>query len=482
VIFGILIGCTGVLIYRVMRRHEMAAMAMPPLFIGMSLLLIGNFMSVLPGNIFPFDTLSGILNAGCLFYALYRKRMFKLTLLVSRGSIFAVSIASMSVLFAFEIQYLEAAIDKYIPLLAPYSTLAIALIFVAFSLSLFALLSRVIDNLFIKDELRQAEKLRQFSVSISKSLNLEEIMGQIISLVSEIVEVEKIYLCLHDESSNRYHVAASASPLDARIFSLSAENPCVTWLREHGSCLLLREFSRTPQYKAMWEQEKRQLAELDASCLVPLSSDDELVGILILTQKYKNSAFTYDDISFLESAQSIVSIAIKNANLYEKAYYESRIDHLTGLLNRKFFYERINEEFGKNSGGSLALVILNLDDFKLYNQLYGNREGDEALQNVANIIRTSLGKQGFAARYGGKEFAIVLPGFDTYKALGLARDIRQQIISMNKQSGAQVLKVLTLSGGVCVYPYAASTVTQLVGNADMAVYNAKRSGKNKILA
>ncbi|MEG1773416.1 MAG: diguanylate cyclase, partial [Oscillospiraceae bacterium] len=151
---------------------------------------------------------------------------------------------------------------------------------------------------------------------------------------------------------------------------------------------LLREFSRTPQYKAMWEQEKRQLAELDASCLVPLSSDDELVGILILTQKYKNSAFTYDDISFLESAQSIVSIAIKNANLYEKAYYESRIDHLTGLLNRKFFYERINEEFGKNSGGSLALVILNLDDFKLYNQLYGNREGDEALQNVANIIRT----------------------------------------------------------------------------------------------
>ncbi|MEG1773415.1 MAG: hypothetical protein RR320_01030, partial [Oscillospiraceae bacterium] len=228
VIFGILIGCTGVLIYRVMRRHEMAAMAMPPLFIGMSLLLIGNFMSVLPGNIFPFDTLSGILNAGCLFYALYRKRMFKLTLLVSRGSIFAVSIASMSVLFAFEIQYLEAAIDKYIPLLAPYSTLAIALIFVAFSLSLFALLSRVIDNLFIKDELRQAEKLRQFSVSISKSLNLEEIMGQIISLVSEIVEVEKIYLCLHDESSNRYHVAASASPLDARIFSLSAENPCVT--------------------------------------------------------------------------------------------------------------------------------------------------------------------------------------------------------------------------------------------------------------
>ncbi|MEG2204879.1 MAG: GGDEF domain-containing protein, partial [Oscillospiraceae bacterium] len=94
--------------------------------------------------------------------------------------------------------------------------------------------------------------------------------------------------------------------------------------------------------------------------------------------------------------------------------------------------------------GSLALVILNLDDFKLYNQLYGNREGDEALQNVANIIRTSLGKQGFAARYGGKEFAIVLPGFDTYKALGLARDIRQQIISMNKQSGAQVLKVLTL--------------------------------------
>lgn len=80
----------------------------------------------------------------------------------------------------------------------------------------------------------------------------------------------------------------------------------------------------------------------------------------------------------LSSVSSVASIAIKNARLYEAAWTEARTDELTGLLNRKYFYEILDEEYEKNKDGSLALILFNIDDFKLYNQLYGNQQGDVA--------------------------------------------------------------------------------------------------------
>lgn len=87
----------------------------------------------------------------------------------------------------------------------------------------------------------------------------------------------------------------------------------------------------------------------------------------------------------ISSVTSVASIAIKNARLYEKACIEARTDEMTGLLNRKYFYEVLNEEFEKNKEASLALAIINVDDFKLYNQLYGVKEGDICLQQIAAI-------------------------------------------------------------------------------------------------
>ncbi|HHU17578.1 MAG TPA: diguanylate cyclase [Clostridiales bacterium] len=157
-------------------------------------------------------------------------------------------------------------------------------------------------------------------------------------------------------------------------------------------------------------------------------------------------------------------------------------DELTGLINRKYFYETLQEEYIKHKNNSLALIILNIDDFKLYNQLYGYKEGDIALKNIAHIIKTAVGQKGIVSRYSGKEFAIILPFYDILSAKNLAENIRKQILNMNKKSKDYPLKALTVSGGICAIPHSANTVKQLVDNADMAVYHAKRRGKNLILA
>lgn len=88
---------------------------------------------------------------------------------------------------------------------------------------------------------------------------------------------------------------------------------------------------------------------------------------------------------------------------------------------------------------------------------------------MARIIRASVGDHGQVARYSGKEFAIILPGYDLLGAKSLAESIRSQIMEMNKSATDYALKILTVSGGVCSIPYAASTVKELIDNADMAV-------------
>ena len=120
--------------------------------------------------------------------------------------------------------------------------------------------------------------------------------------------------------------------------------------------------------------------------------------------------------------------------MYEKACIEARTDEMTGLLNRKYFYEVLNEEFEKNKDSSLALAIINVDDFKLYNQLYGIKEGDVCLQHIAAIIRSSVGDSGYIARHGGKEFAVLLPKYD------LVTFTWGNVSGIDRESGLFVIK------------------------------------------
>ena len=122
-----------------------------------------------------------------------------------------------------------------------------------------------------------------------------------------------------------------------------------------------------------------------------------------------------------------------------------------------------------------------MDDFKLYNQLYGTQEGNLALQRVAGILAASINENGYAARIGGKEFALILPGYDIYSAKCLAENVAAQIGEINHYSGGESSSRLTVSVGICAAPYMASSAKELFKNADTAVYTVKRSGKNAVL-
>lgn len=481
-----LTGCFVVHMFYIMIKYSMnnavIKKQLAPVLAGILVIFFGNVALLIPWlKGFPIDILSGIFNAFIMFYALYRRRIFKMTLLVSHGTCYVLAGLSGVFLFYKIMPDAEAFLTRHFPVLSDYTEIIIAVLFMIVTVLIYYLVRNFLEHVFVREELAQAECLKEFSTKVSKSLKIDAILDEIITVIQKVIPVKRVYVYIADSSTGDFGVAQSSSQLDRKTLVIQKENPIALWFRQHNECILMRSFRQTVMYKCMWEGEKQQLKALEIECLVPLKDNEELVGIILLTGKNKNKNFTVEDLNFLDSVNSIGSIAVKNSRLYQKVYNEARTDELTGLLNRKYFFEALNEEYEKSRGKPLALLILNLDDFKLYNQLYGTREGDDALVRVARIIRASVGEAGYVARYSGKEFAIILPGFDVLAARNLAETIRTQIRDLNSTSQEYSMKMLTVSAGICAIPYSASNVKQLVENADMAVYQVKRNGKNAVM-
>ena len=468
-------------IIRACRASRSMSKQFEPIVLGMILLFVGNLAIGLPFfKGFPIDILSGLLNAFLLLYALIRRRLFRLQMLASEGLCYGIGLAFSLTLFVNLSPYIQAVVKQLVPFNNFYYPLIFAVLFLLAYLGFTFIWKVLVNNVFVKEELQQAEKLKKFSSAISKTLRMQDIMDETIEMIKDTISVESIYVCMQKMPGEPYQGLYSNRPLSDLSFTLNETNPIIQWLKKNDEPLIYREFRYTVEYKSMWESEKNQLERMGVLCCVGLKDDGQLTGVILLAGHGVKNRIGYNDLQILSSITSVSSIAVKNARLYEQAYIEARTDELTGLLNRKYFYEVLNREFEKNRKGSIALVIFNVDDFKLYNQLYGLREGDKCLKRIADIIRYSVGENGYVARYSGKEFAILLPKYDAFSARNLTESIRSQIYNMNNQENGIKLKAVTVSAGISAAPFAAKSVRELLDNVDLAVYHVKHRGKNGI--
>ena len=474
----IIADCVYILI-RYSRENFAARRQLRPIILGVFVLFMGNVLASLPVfNSFPIDILSGIINACFIFYAMYSRRLFRLTLLVSKSTCYVISAVVIVIVFSYIAKDYQDMMLKSSGLFRSDYILIFAVGYMLAVMICYYLLKRFFDHVFVRNEMAQAEAIKDFSTSISKTLKVDEILSRLINVIQDTLHVEKSYVCLLDYDGKSYSIVQSTSPLDEKTLVIEHDNPLVTLMSNERECVLIEDLRRSAIYRSMWEREKKQLEDLGIRCFLPLVDEEELVGIVLLSNKEKHTAYNVQDRDYLQSLASVCSIAVKNSRLYEKAWLEARTDDLTGLLNRNYFYEKLEEIYSQDMERELALILLSLDDFKLYNQLYGSAEGDAALRNAAAIIKGTVGSRGIAARYEGKIFAVILPGSDILTAVSLAETLREQVRSMNSRFCDYAIKTITCSCGVCTIPLGASSTSQLVSNADLALYNAKRNGKN----
>jgi diguanylate cyclase (GGDEF)-like protein len=182
------------------------------------------------------------------------------------------------------------------------------------------------------------------------------------------------------------------------------------------------------------------------------------------------------------AAQAAVSI--ENVGLHETVQRQAVTDELTGLFNHRRFQEAIESEAerARRFGQDMGLVMLDIDDFKKVNDNYGHQQGDRVLAEVARILRESSREIDAPARYGGEELAVVLPQTDIEGAYNLAERVRSGIagLELPLPDGKGTVRV-TASLGVASLPHGEGEPRDLLARADAALYEAKRSGKNKVV-
>lgn len=469
---------------QIARSSRIARSQLIPLTIGAVFIFGGNALILLP--IFkgiPLDMASGIVFAFCLLFALYYKHLFSLTLAFSRRTYTLITAA----ILVFVVAQCGPAATAYLESLgepiASRAVVIIALVVAGLSALIYLFVSRLSEELFLGEYNERSSQLKQFSDTISRYLNEKDVCTSYCKQVlASLHTVDSVRICTENKNGS-FEVSGSTGMLETGTVLFGSDSAVADWLRNHRDILEISDFSRSVEYRAMWESEKLQLLSIGADYLLPMLDGDTLLGIVALKQKDPTRRLHSDERDFLLSLSSVTSIALKNSRLYEKATHDAHTDDLTGLLNRKYFLEQLNNCFSNNPKGLLSLMILSLDDFKLYNQLYGVRVGDEALRRVAEILRTTVGEQNCVARYSGKEFAILLPGQETSTARRLAENLRRQIYDLNRENNEQdgTLQILTCSIGICSIPFGACNIKQLLDNTDLAVYQMKQRGKNGVM-
>lgn len=475
--------CAGRIIYNSIQYDGLPFSMFKPFMIGIIVMFVSLMLEIIPGlsAIFPLDPFSCMVNAILLYYMLYKKRVFTLTQFASSGSTYLVSTVITSLILASCFPIFNAFYKTYFPALLAYESIVTAIIFSIVTILTFNLLKGLTNNLFVKSQNIKEATLKDFSIAISKTLNRNEILNIFTDLIREHSDVETAYIFSLDNDRTSYKMMTCTNKMRSTSVAISKESPVTEWLLSHKEGIAYNDFRYTVNFKSMWESEKDIFESLRAEFILPILCDEELIGILILEARQNKKTYAFSEISFLESVTSIVSIALKNASLYEQIQEEAHMDALTNLYNRRYFTQELEKQFEQFKNSSLTLILFSFDDFKLYNELYGSNDGDEMLKSFANILKIIISTRGTIGRYSGKEFSVCLPLCSTDEAEMIVNDIREELNNVLSNSEETTKRFLTFSAGISSYPASASNMNQLLTYANMAVYAGKKSGKNKTI-
>ncbi len=215
---------------------------------------------------------------------------------------------------------------------------------------------------------------------------------------------------------------------------------------------------------------------------VPLILGNKLLGVLRLDSP-QAGYFTIDELRFLSTLGDVGAVVIENAQLFEHLEDLAIHDGLTGLFLKRYLLERMPPELNRalRGGQEVSVLMMDLDYFKKYNDRYGHTAGDIVLKTIGNLLKEFFNHPGnLLCRYGGEEFAVILPNCPKKRALQFAEEIRIKIAEKTIELRREKTR-MTVSIGLAVFPQDAKIKDELLQKADQALYQAKREGRNRVV-
>jgi diguanylate cyclase (GGDEF)-like protein len=346
-------------------------------------------------------------------------------------------------------------------------------------------LSRLREEL--ERRVRAASQLRAFS-EVVNSARPEDAYTTILRHSAELLKAERGSLLLFDERAGELSVKAAVGPRadvtrETRV--RIGEGVAGAVMRE-GRPAVVRDVSKVSGWNAASASERSYKTKSFIS--YPISVGGRKVGVLNVTDKAGGGSYDELDLNLLDMIAPQMALALDRVEWHSKAtqfQLLSITDPLTGLVNRRYLEERLQEELDRSKRHRFAMsfMMVDIDDFKAYNDAHGHQAGDLALEMTAQCLKTALRSADVAARYGGEEFSILLPQTGLEEARAIGERIRRRIERTQFPHGkSQPQGAVTVSIGVSSFGAELDTPAEIIRAADRALYAAKARGKNCIEA
>jgi diguanylate cyclase (GGDEF)-like protein len=328
-----------------------------------------------------------------------------------------------------------------------------------------------------------AESLQRFLERIS-SRDPSQTYGAILTHSKELLQADRASLWVFDENSNEISLksAAGLATLESEVRPTRLGEGISGKVLESGEALVVQDLELAGLTPAPAERNYRTKSFIS----YPITMGGRKIGVLNVTDKAGDGKFDDVDLSLLEIIGPQIAVALERAEWQERAtqfQLMSITDPLTGLLNRRYLEERLTEELNRSQryNYSMSCLMIDIDDFKSYNDRNGHQAGDVALKMTAHALKAALRSADVACRYGGEEFCILLPQTSLGEAGVIAERMRQRVTETDYPYGkSQPFGTVSVSIGISTFAIHIDTAERIIAAADRALYSAKSRGKNRI--
>ncbi|MCJ7725889.1 MAG: diguanylate cyclase [Acidimicrobiia bacterium] len=228
-----------------------------------------------------------------------------------------------------------------------------------------------------------------------------------------------------------------------------------------------------------------EISDPHQSMCLPLLAQGEQLGVLTLVSLETESWIdAWPRVRRLSATfADHLALALANLRLRETLQIQSIRDPITGLFNRRYLEESLEREVARaeRRGGSVGVIMLDLDHFKVFNDTFGHRAGDAALGALGVLLRSLVRREDIPCRYGGEEFAVIFPDASLDQVAIRAESIREALAAVDLRHADRELGHITLSAGVAAFPDHGGSLEDLIHAADRALYQAKNEGRNRVV-
>ncbi len=321
---------------------------------------------------------------------------------------------------------------------------------------------------------KRLEYVKQITESLQSTLDLDEVFIRTLNRLSDKFNFNPIFLYIIEKPLEGIYLKCIAI---SGMVSLKGIEKYSIHIEDKSDPI----YSLIHNKKTVFDFNSPQLkkkTKLKNLSILPMMAANRIIGLLV-TKEISDD----QDLLPLKIFINEAGLSIENARLFKKVQNLSIIDELTQIYNRRYFYKRLSEEveLAKRYKNYISIAMIDVDDFKHYNDINGHLAGDICLRQIAKFIKSVTRKVDIVARYGGEEFIVILPATDKEGAFAICEKINKSVEKASfKQGEKQPLGKVTVSVGYATYPTDTQESENLVDLADKGLYRAKNSGKNKI--